>query len=99
MLDFPVFHHNIMKYWLCLDCVIRVFVRCKHAVGGCCGDARWCKFQTPMIPCNLTSDPTGYMGCPQIRTWEEDEVDWVKTQNREREKQLKLVPANSDNQK
>lgn len=39
--------------------------------------------------CNPSSSPEGYIFCPQIREWQEKNLDWVKAFNHEFEKKLK----------
>lgn len=93
MLEMPIWEdrRKIMEYFLCIDCVpyIRVVKFCMH---------RRVKYGRPWCIkmdklCNVESCPTtGYVFCPQIREWQEEEADWVKGQNRNFEDECAECP-------
>jgi len=101
MLKMPVWdsERKVMEYYLCLDCVMRVIVKCKwrlEAVRTSPFTLWWCSKTDE--PCRLDSDPeTGYVFCPQIREWQEKNCGWLRRQNREfekaREEKLRLIPS------
>jgi len=87
MLEMPVWNwqRKIIEYYLCIDCVpyVRVIKFCAHRRVK--HGRPWCTKMDKL--CNEKSDPeTGYVFCPQIRDWQEQQIDWVKGQNREFEK-------------
>jgi hypothetical protein len=99
MLEMPIYdrEREIMEYYLCLSCVVRTIVKCKWTQPTSIHpDISWCSKIDE--PCRVDSDPkTGYVFCPQIREWQEQQCSWAKAQNREferkRKEQLKLIPA------
>lgn len=99
MLEFPISeeHKKVLSYLLCIDCVpyVRIIKHCKRRIPKYVGEdlsnqkiVLWCKKMD--AECNVTSCPkTGYVFCPQIREWQEQQADWVKGQNRKFEEKHK----------
>ena len=90
MLKFPVMgDEDVLSYYCCIDCVppVRIIEFCTH---------RRIKYGRPWCtkmskPCNPESDAeTGYIYCPQIREWQEQQADWVKGQNKEFEEKEQI---------
>lgn len=91
MFEFPILEERekILSYFICIDCVpyVRIIKHCDWRMPKYVGEdlsnqklVLWC---TKMdAKCNVESCPiTGYVFCPQIREWQEQEADWVKGQN------------------